>query len=325
MSATTQLHIPRPGNLLQLQRKYTFAFAGLLCVAVLIVNLETSTGGFGWTQQLANLAPLAIAAMASAPSIISGGGGIDLSISPLMVLTNVMFVAWLIPDGLGGVVSVPIILAIGLGIGLLNGCLVISLRIPPVVLTLASYFILIGISAKILVAPQYITSTWVSSLAGSVGPVPGALFTIAVPLVIWFVCGRLPYRTALSAVGSNDATAFSSGVNVARVRIIAYGIGGLFAAIGGFALTAITLSADSSQATSYTLVAVAAVALGGTSLLGGRGGIVGPLLGAVTIYLLQDILVTVQVSTTWLQVVYGVTLVVAVALGGVVARPKARP
>jgi ribose transport system permease protein len=160
-------------------------------------------------------------------------------------------------------------------------------------------------------------------LGGDVGPVPGAAFTIGAPLLIWFLIGLVPYRTALYMVGSNDATAFSSGLNVAHVRIIAYGIGGLFAAIGGFALTAITLSADPSQATSYTLVAVAALALGGTSLLGGRGGIVGPLVGAATIYLLQDLLVTLQLSTTWLQVVYGGTLVVAVVLSGVVSRPTA--
>jgi ribose transport system permease protein len=322
MTAIASHPTARLGTAIRTQRKYTFAFAALLSAALLVVNLETSKGGFGWTEQLANLAPLAIAAMASAPSIISGGAGIDLSISPLMTLTSVIFVAWLVPSGLGGAVSIPIILAIGLGIGLLNGLLIIRLRIPPVVLTLASYFILIGLSAEILTAPQYLGSTWVSNLAGDVGPVPGALFTIGVPLLIWFASGRLPYRTALYVVGSNDATAFSAGLNVAVIRIIAYGIGGLFAAIGGFALTAITLSADPSQATSYTLVAVAAVALGGTSLLGGRGGIVGPLLGAVTIYLLQDLLVTLQLSTTWLQVIYGVTLVVAVVLGGVVARPR---
>ena len=322
MSAISARAGLRPARLLSVQRRYSFAFAALLAAVMLIINLETSTGGFGWTQQLANLAPLAIAAMASAPSIISGGGGIDLSVSPMMTLTSVIFVAWLVPDGLGGAISVPIILAIGLAIGLLNGLLIISLRIPPVVLTLASYFVLIGVSAKILASPQYLTSTWVSSLGGDVGPIPGALFTIGAPLLIWVLIGRIPYRTALYIVGSNDATAFSSGLNVAVVRVIAYGIGGLFSAIGGFALTAITLSADPSQATTYTLVAVAAVALGGTSLLGGRGGIIGPLLGAATIYLLQDLLVTLQLNTTWLQVVYGATLVIAVVLSGVVSRPR---
>ncbi|HEX3804373.1 MAG TPA: ABC transporter permease [Solirubrobacteraceae bacterium] len=324
MSVISQRATLRPSRLLSLQRRYTFAFAAVLSVAMLIVNLETSQGGFGWTQQLANLAPLAIAAMASTPSIISGGGGIDLSVSPTMTLTSVIFVAWLVPAGLGGAISVPIILGIGLVIGLLNGFLIISLRIPPVVLTLASYFVLIGVSAKILASPQYLTTTWVSSLGGDVGPIPGALFTIGAPLAIWFLIGLVPYRTALYIVGSNDATAFSSGLNVALVRMIAYGIGGLFSAIGGFALTAITLSADPSQATTYTLVAVASVALGGTSLLGGRGGIVGPLLGAATIYLLQDLLVTLQLNTTWLQVVYGATLVIAVVLSGVVSRTRTK-
>jgi ribose transport system permease protein len=232
-----------------------------------------------------------------------------------------VFVAWLVPDGLGGVASIPIVLAMCAGIGALNGVLIAVLRVPPVVLTLAMYFVLIGLSAAILPAPQYLTTTWVSHLAGSIGPIPGAVFTLGLPLLVWLGLGLLPYRRILFAVGSNDAAAFASGINVQLVRVAAYALGGLFAGVGGFALTAITLSADPSQATSYTLVAIAAVALGGTSLLGGRGGLVGPLLGAAAIYLLQDLLVSLQVNPTWLQVVYGTALVVAVILSGVVTRP----
>ena len=77
---------------------------------------------------------------------------------------------------------------------------------------------------------------WIYDLAGSVGPVPGALFTIGAPLLIWVGLKYVPFRRLLFAVGSNDATAFSAGVNVTAVRIASYGLGGLFAGIGGLSL-----------------------------------------------------------------------------------------
>jgi ribose transport system permease protein len=310
-------------RIVRLQRTYSFAFAFALALGLLVVTLEREVGGFGLSDQLANFAPLAIIAMASTPSIIGGGGGLDISLSPLMTLTSVVFAAWLVPHGLGGAASVPILLGLAACVGLLNGLLIILLRIPPVVLTLAMYFVLIGVTAKILPAPTYLDSTWVSHLGGHVGPIPGAVFTLAAPILVWIALGLVPYRRMLYAVGSNDATAFAAGIDVNVVRLIAYAVGGLFAGVGGFALTAVTLSADSAQASTYTLVALAAVALGGTSLSGGRGGLVGPLLGAAAIYLLQDLLVTLQISTSWLQVVYGMALVVAVVLSGVVGRQAA--
>jgi ribose transport system permease protein len=313
----------RLDRIVRLQRTYSFAFAFALALGLLVVTLEREVGGFGLSDQLANFAPLAIIAMASTPSIIGGGGGLDISLSPLMTLTSVVFAAWLVPHGLGGAASVPILLGLAACVGLLNGLLIILLRIPPVVLTLAMYFVLIGVTAKILPAPTYLDSTWVSHLGGHVGPIPGAVFTLAAPILVWIALGLVPYRRMLYAVGSNDATAFAAGIDVNVVRLIAYAVGGLFAGVGGFALTAVTLSADSAQASTYTLVALAAVALGGTSLSGGRGGLVGPLLGAAAIYLLQDLLVTLQISTSWLQVVYGMALVVAVVLSGVVGRQAA--
>ena len=299
-------------------RTYSFGFAALLTVALLITNIATVHGGFGWSDQLANVAPMAIAALASAPSII--GGGFDLSISPLIVLTNCVFIVWLIPHGLGGAVSVPIILGIGLGVGLLNGLLIVLLRVQPIVVTLAMFFSLQGIDLLIAPNPASVTSTgWLRHLASTIGPVPGAFVTIGVPLLIWFALRFVPFRRLLYAVGSNDATAFSSGVNVNMVRIASYALGGLFAGFGGLALTALVSSADASNATEYTLTGIAAVVLGGTSLAGGRGGLMGPLLGAFSIYLLENLLATFAINPAYLQIVYGGILIVAVVLGGVLA------
>lgn len=317
MSQAIALPVERPTlrvSLGRLLRTYSFAFALALALALLIANLVAQPN-FGWTEQLATFAPLGVAAMASTPAIISGRGGFDLTISPLMTFTSALFVTWLVPAGLGGAVSVPIILAIGAAVGAINGLLIVGLRVPPMVVTLSTYFIFVGIDLKMVPTPVTLSSsTWVQHLAHSVGPIPGAVFTLGLPLLIWGAIGLLPFRRTLFAVGSNDATAFSSGVNVYAVRVGAYALGGLFAAIGSFALTGLVSSVDSSQASAYTLAAIAGVALGGTSLQGGRGGLFGSLLGASVIYLIQSLLFALKINTTWLQVVYGLALVFAVVL-----------
>jgi ribose transport system permease protein len=302
-------------NVQRAVRTYSFGFAAILTIGMLAANIATSHGAFGFTDQLADVAPLAIAAIASAPSII--GGGFDLSISPLIVLTNSVFIVYLMPHGLGGAVSVPIMLGLGLAVGLVNGLLIVGLRVQPIVVTLAMYFSLQGVDLLIAPNPVSVNSSgWLEHLAGSVGPIPGGLFTIGIPLLIWFGLRFVPFQRLLYAVGSNDATAFSSGVNVNVVRVASYGLGGLFAGFGGLALTGLVNSADASNATEYTLVAMAAIVLGGTSLAGGRGGLVGPLLGAFAIYLLQNLLATFAVNPAYLQIAYGGILIVAVVLGG---------
>jgi ribose transport system permease protein len=303
------------GTVQRAVRTYSWGFAAVLAIGMLVANIGTEHGGFGFSDQLANVAPLAIAAIASAPSII--GGGFDLSISPLMVLTNSVFIVYLAPHGLGGAISVPIVLGLGLAVGLINGLLIIGLRVQPIVVTLAMYFSLQGVDLLIAPNPVSVASTgWLEHVAGSIGVVPGGLLSIGIPMLIWFGLRYVPFRRLLYAVGSNDATAFSSGVNVNVVRVASYGLGGLFAGFGGLALTGLVNSADASNATEYTLVAMAAIVLGGTSLAGGRGGLVGPLLGAFSIYLMQNLLATFAINPAYLQIVYGGILIVAVVLGG---------
>ena len=92
---------------------------------------------------------------------------------------------------------------------------------------------------------------------------------MAIPIAIWLVLKRTPYYRALFAVGADEVAAYSAGVNVSRVRIIAYALGGAFAGVGAIAVTALLQDADPTQASQYTLLAIAAVALGGTTLAGG--------------------------------------------------------
>lgn len=305
-----------------------YGFAAALCAALLVANLVAQPDFAAPDQLAATLAiaaPLVLAAIASTPSVMSGGGGIDISVGPALGFVNVVFVAWLAPHGLGSpLIAVPILLLLGALIGLFNGVLVAVVRLQPIVATLGTYLILSGAALVVMSEPGGTVPHWVQKLGESFGPVPGALLPIAAAILIWGAIRRSTFQTALRAVGGDAAAAYSAGVDVTLVRVVAYGLGGLLAAIAGIALSALINSGDPTQGPQYTLVAIAAVALGGTSLAGGRGGIAGSILGALCIYLVQNLLASLLVSPLWLQVVYGGVLVVAVVADGVRRRVSTR-
>ena len=296
----------------------TYLFALALTIALIIANvvaLPDLANPSSYAATLGELAPFALVAVASTPAILSGGGGIDLSIAPLTGLIAVVYVVGLLPHGLGQPeIAIPIALAIGAAIGALNGTLVAVLRYQPVIATLCTFFILSGVAAAIAPTPQFAAPNWANHLAGSVGPVPGAVLSVGIPLLIWLALRRTAFVRTLMAVGGSDTTAFSSGVNIIAVRIAAYTLGGALAAFAAFAVTGLVREADPTLAPQFTLIALAAVALGGTPLGGGRGGLVGPVLGASCIYFIENLLTVLHVNATWLQVVYGGVLVIAVVL-----------
>jgi ribose transport system permease protein len=300
-------------------------FAIALFVANLIA-LPSFVGSGQLTPTLGTLAPFAIAGMASTPAFLSGGGGIDLSIAPLMGLINIVLVTQLLGTSLGTpVLAIPILLALGAAVGAANGVLIAHLRFPPVIATLGMFFVLSGIDLSLVPSPVNESAAWTNALAGSVGPVPGAVFTVGGPLVLWLLLRRTAYVGTILTVGDHDATAFSAGVNVEKARISAYAVGGLIAAVGGIALTALIRSADAQTFSDYVLAALAAVALGGTNLAGGRGGLLASAIGATCIFLLNNLLSAVSVPSQYIQVAYGGVLLVAVGLGALVFnRPRTR-
>lgn len=261
------------------------------------------------------LIPTMLAAMASVPSIMSGGGGLDLSVGPLLGFSNVILVGVLLPFGLGSAaVGIPLILMLGLAFGALNGTVIAYVRLQPIVVTLGSYLLLAGLSLVVLTQPRSGAPVWTATLAGSLlgGYVPLSATLLVAALVIWWLAKKLGFVGLISAVGSDERAAFASGVNVRLVRVGAYALGGLFAAFGGIGLTSLINSADPTAGVQYTLVAIVAVALGGNALGGGRGGMRGPLLAAACLYLIQALLSGLQVSSLWIQVVYGAVLLAAI-------------
>jgi ribose transport system permease protein len=309
-------------------RARPYGFALMLFVALLIANIAVQpsfASPSNWAETLGIFAPFAIAALASTPAIMSGGGGIDISIGPLMTVINMVIVADLLPHGLGSPwLVVPLCLVGGAAVGAVNGTLVTVLRFQPVVATLCMNFILTGLATQLegSTTPQGST-WWTNDLASSFGPIPGGLITIALVLAVWYAASRTAYTRNLYATGGDDAAAFSAGVDVTRVRIWAYTIGGLFAGVGGLALMAVLREGEAGDATMYTLVALAAVALGGTTFSGKRGSLIGTLCGAASMYLITNVLSAANVPDTWTDAVYGCLLLAAVVISAGLANVTA--
>ncbi len=317
-----------PDRALTAMRTHPWLFAAALSLLLLVANIAAEPS-FGdpdnWPQQLATLAPLALVAFASTPAIVSGGGGLDLSVGPLAVFVNVLLVDQLLTGSLGSAwVAVPILLAVGLAVGAVNGVLTATFRYVPVIATICMLFVLTGVTLAVGADSRSAGHNWTQSLGDMVGPVPGALLLMGAPIVVWWVLRRAGYHRALYAVGGNDVTAFSAGIDVQATRIAAYALGGLFAAIAGIALTAVVQSSQSGSITFYVLVGLTAVALGGVPLIGGRGGLTGAFFGACSLYLIQSLLGSLSVAANWLNVVYGLMLLVSILLGALTLRYRSR-
>ncbi|HEY7206732.1 MAG TPA: ABC transporter permease [Gaiellaceae bacterium] len=308
-------------------RTRTYLFALALSVVLLVANvivLPSFGSPSNFDTNLALFAPFAVVAMAATPAILSGGGGIDISVAVIAGFVSNVLILYLLPHGGWGrpEVAIPIVLAIGAGIGLLNGFSVAVLRYQPVIATLCTLFVLQGVNLKIAGVPTAAPQSWLTNLADGWGPIPGGLVLILAPVVVWLALQRIPYHRTLMAVGGGDATAFSAGVAVARVRMVAYALGGLFAALGGIAIAALLQAADGNAGLEYILISLAAVALGGTRLGGGRGGLAGAVAGAAAIFLVQNFLGALDINAYWLQVSYGLMLIVGCIIGAQLAAPS---
>lgn len=297
----------------------------VLCVANILVDPGFLEPAY-LPGMLAAFAPLAILAMASTPAILAGGGGIDISLAPLGVFTSILLVTQVLPtDALNSPVTATILaLVIGTTVGTINGLLVTVLRFQPILATLCGLFILTGLNLKLAPMPVPAGDNWTAGLAGTAWGVPIALLLIAVPVVIWIALSRTAWMRNLYAVGGDQIAAYSAGVNVRGVRLLAYALGGFFAGLAGIAILAIIRAGDATIANQYLILALTAVALGGTSFMGGRGGLLGSLIGASSIFMLQLLLTTLGLRSAWLQVAYGGVLLLAVILAGRLAAARSK-
>ena len=269
--------------------------------------------------------PVAFAAVGQAIVVISGG--IDLSIGSVLALTNVISAVLLLNAPEMSVPIVFLVLLIGIVIGTLNGVLVVVSRVPDIVVTLAMLFVWAGAALLVLQTPGGARST--GSRPHRRGPscidlIPRALVLLLVIVgLLWIPFRRSRLGLSLYAIGSNQLAAFRSGVNVGRTKVTSYAFAGFFAALGGLSLTAST-GVGQPIPGPYLLLSVAAIVLGGVSLAGGRGGLLGPIIGIFILGLIRADLIFLGVEPAFSTVIQGVIMVAVVMLGAYVTLRRRR-
>jgi ribose transport system permease protein len=261
-----------------------------------------------------------LAFIAMAQTLVVLTAGIDLSVGMTLILTNCLASWIVVGDPLMTSLGVVGVLAVGALCGAINGAIVIFGRLQPIVTTIATGAIYFGIALALRPYPGgSVNPDLADLLTGKVfGVFPASLVVLAfVVLVIWVPFSRSVTGRAAYAVGSSEVAAYMSGVPIRRARFVAYTLSGLLAAIGGLFLTFFTYTGEAAFASgnTYTLFSIAAVVLGGVSLFGGRGSVIGAIFGALAFRTIGDLLFVFDLDPLWQPLFQGVVLLLAVSLG----------
>jgi ribose transport system permease protein len=265
---------------------------------------------------------LILAVVATGQTIVVLTAGIDLSVGGVMsfggaIMATQMHTSSIAPWTVA-------VLAIGAAIGATNGVIITALRIQPFIVTLAMWSIVDG--AALLVLPAaggLVPIGFANFIYGDVGGFPTSLVLIAALLLVWLWLKRTRLLRRIYAIGSDEESAFLSGVPITSTKIAAYTLSGLFAMAAAVLYTMETSSGDPTSGDSFILTSVAAVVIGGTSLFGGRGGAGGTLAGALVLTLIADVMLAANISQFWTPIAQGALMIVAV-VAGTIATQRAR-
>jgi ribose transport system permease protein len=302
------------------EQQGTLTAIGIFAVMFVIYATNHPAGfSVNMVQTAANKAVLlAFVAMAQALVVITAG--IDLSVGMMLTLTNCL-ASWIVVGSAAetalGVVGV---LATGLACGAINGAVVIFGRLQPIVTTIATGAMFYG--AALFLRPNpggSVNETLADALTGRLfGFLPASLVVLTlVVLVIWVPYSRSVLGRAAYATGSAETAAYMSGVPIQRAKFAAYTLAGLLSSIGGLFLTFFSYTGEAAYASgnAYTLFSIAAVVLGGVSLMGGRGSAVGAIFGALAFRTIGDLLFVFDFDPLWQPLFQGVVLMLAVSIG----------
>ncbi|MCY4396861.1 MAG: ABC transporter permease [Rhodospirillaceae bacterium] len=289
---------------------------GLLTIATLRAPNLISNVGIGSAVIVAS--PLILATYALTVIAMAGRVSVDLSIGPLIGFINVSMVQLYAAK----IIVTPVeffayAIAVGVLYQLLMGLIIVYVRVQPIIVALSGFLALVGLNLVILRRPGGVVPEWMQHWGLGTEILSPVLAIVVVATLAWFALTRTAFFGHLRLMGSDERTAYASGVRINVVRLGAHVIAGIFAAMAALTFTSLIASGDPNQGTTYTLMAVTALVLGGTSLAGGRGSIVGSLFGALNIYLITYVLSTFsfgRVQSFVTEAAYGAVLVISLLL-----------
>jgi ribose transport system permease protein len=260
-----------------------------------------------------------IGALAIGTTFVIISAGIDLSIGTGMALCAVMSGVFMVKMGLPLALGVPLAILFGGLMGLVNGINVAVLRIPPFIATLAMMLVAEGLALVLSNStPIYFNDVPGYSGISTGNLIPGLNIpnAVLILLAIAIIAGVLLTKSVLGrytySIGSNEEATALSGIDVRKWKIAIYAFAGLFTGLAGVLISARLGSAQPATGMGYELQAIAAVVIGGTSLSGGKGSIIGTLIGALIISVLNNGLQIMSIPQEWQKVILGCVILVAV-------------
>ena len=295
----------------------------LVALVWLIASLTLrGFGAYGHLRYLLELAAV-IGIAAAGQTLVILMGGIDLSVGAVITVTAILLPiispAW-DPTGL---VGIALVLAIATGIGFLNGAGAAYLRVPPIIMTLAMATFLQGLLVIVAGGSAVTVSNPAVILLGQARPlgVPaGVLLWLAVSAVVLILIHRMPIGARFLAIGANPLAARLSGVSITRNTLILYALSGFFAGLAGILVLGMNRQGYVGIGDPYLLTSIAAVVLGGTSILGGRGTYAGTSPGAILLVTTTALITVVNASPGWRSIMFGTLILALLLISGREAR-----
>jgi len=303
--------------------RYPALFALILLLVAILINFILQPNLFAGDNLNSNMRVfLPIILLTVGQAVVILGGGIDISVGAIVSIINAVLATRV---GLSGSPQamwqyVGIALLIGVLAGALNGFCVAYLRLQPIITTYATSFLYGGLALFILPNPGGGIPASIVEIYRNSTPIglPLAFFVIAIVLGIWLYLRSTRYGNFLYAVGGKAQAAYETAVPVTWVQFSTYVISGLMAAFSGIAITMLSGSGNAEIGAAMTLNSITAVVIGGTALSGGVGGVAGPVMGAITLGLFQNIVSFSHINTWWETLVKALIIVAALATPGII-------
>ena len=301
--------------------KYMSELTTVIALIILMAVITIINSNFLTANNLLNLLlqVTSNALIAFGMTFVILTGGIDLSVGSILALSSAR-TAGLLGSGMPVTLAILISLILGCILGMMNGLLISYGKLAPFIVTLATMTIFRGATLVYTNGnpiTKGLSDTFLFQFLGQ-GYIVGIPFPVIIMFIVFIVLYVLLHKTAFGksvyAIGGNEKAAYISGVKLNKVKIIIYSISGIMASISGLIITSRLSSAQPTAGASYEMDAIAAVVLGGTSLSGGKGRILGTLIGALIIGVLNNGLNIIGVSAFWQQVVKGVVILIAVLI-----------
>jgi len=306
-----------------LMTRYPAFFPAILLITSIVINFVLQPNMFAPDTLNGNMRvflPLILLAIGQA--IVLVGGGIDISVGGTVSIVNTILATRVGLDGTPELMwkYVFISLAVGLLAGAINGFFISVLRLQPIITTYATSFLYAGFALFILPNPGGGIPQNIANVYRTVTPlgIPIGFYVIAIMLLIWIYVSSTRYGKFLFAVGGKADAAYETAVPVTAVRFSTYVISGFMAALAGITITLLAGSGNAEIGSAMTLNAITAAVIGGCAMSGGIGGVAGPIMGAITLSLIQNIISFANIDTWWETLVKASIIVIALAAPGII-------